>query len=197
MELMEAKRFDPTFRRPWTMLAATQTEPGKRGTLSRMFSSERGASIVEASLVSFFVLIPLLLGAIDFGRGYYVSIEVANAARTGVQYGAQNSVTLTDTTNIVKAVENEAPDVSTTCGSGKNACWVTGYPLAQWGCECSNQSSPSGGTLNSSSCSCPSNHAVNFVWVQTKVTYTPMFNIFGLFPPITLNSEARMRYSIP
>jgi len=190
MKLMRA-------RKKRTMLAATQTEPGKRGTLSRMFSSERGASIVEASLVSFFVLIPLLLGAIDFGRGYYVSIEVANAARTGVQYGAQNSVTLTDTTNIVKAVENEAPDVSTTCGSGKNACWVTGYPLAQWGCECSNQSSPSGGTLNSSSCSCPSNHAVNFVWVRTKVTYTPMFNIFGLFPAITLNSEARMRYSIP
>lgn len=161
------------------------------------FFSERGTSILEASLLSFFVLIPLLLGAIDFGRGYYVSIEVANAARAGVQYGAQNQVTLQDTTNIVKAAEHEAPDISTTCGSGKNACWVSGYPLAQWGCECSNQTSASGGTLNSSSCSCPSGHAVNFVWVQTKATYTPMFNFLGIFPAVTLNSEARMRFSIP
>jgi hypothetical protein len=177
--------------------AASHGCNGKRGALFHLFSSERGSSIIEAALVSLFILVPLLLGTIDFGRGYYISIEVANAARTGVQYGAQSQGALSDTTGIVNAVEKEAPDVSTTCGSGKNACWVSGYPLAQWGCECSNQTSTTGGTLSSSSCSCPSNHAVNFVWVQTKVTYTPMFNIFGWFPPITLNSEARMRFSIP
>jgi hypothetical protein len=169
----------------------------KRGAFFSVFLSERASSLVETSLLSTFVLIPLLLGAIDFGRGYYVSIEVANAARAGVQYGAQNQVTLQDTTSIVKAAEDEAPDISTTCGAGKNACWVSGYPLAQWGCECSNQPSALGGTLNSSSCSCPSGHAVNFVWVQTKATYTPMFNFLALFPDITLNSEARMRFSIP
>jgi Flp pilus assembly protein TadG len=167
--------------------------PARRGPLS----SERGSSLVEASLLSIFVLIPLLLGAIDFGRGYYVSIEVANAARAGVQYGAQNEATLQDTTNIIKAVENEAPDVSTTCGSGKNACWVSGYPQAQWGCECSNTSTSGGGTdscsLSQGSCT----HLVNFVVVTTKATYTPMFNFRGLFPPITLNSEAKMRFSIP
>ena len=169
----------------------------KHGAYFSVFFSERGSSLVEASLLSIFVLIPLLLGAIDFGRGYYVSIEIANAARAGVQYGAQNQATLQDTTNIVKAVENEAPDVSTTCGSGKNACWVSGYPQTQWGCECSNQTSPSGGTFNISSCSCSSGHAVNFVLVTTKATYTPMFNFRGLFPAITLNSEAKMRFSIP
>ena len=31
----------------------------------------------------------------------------------------------------------------------------------------------------------------------TKATYTPMFNFLSIFPPITLNSEARMRFSIP
>jgi TadE-like protein len=169
----------------------------KHGAFFSRFFSERGSSLVETSLLSAFVLIPLLLGAIDFGRAYFVSIEVANAARAGVQYGAQNQVTLQDTTNIVKAAENEAPDVATACGAGKNACWVSGYPLAQWGCECSSQTSASGGTLDSSSCSCPSGHAVNFVLVTTKATYTPMFNFLALFPDITLNSEAKMRFSIP
>ena len=158
--------------------------------------SERGSSLVETALVTIFVLLPLLLGAIDFGRAYYVSIEIANAAKAGAQYGAQNMVAMQDNSHIVSMTQNEAPDVSTTCGAGKNACWVSGYPQAQWGCECSTNSTAAGRTPNSSACTCPSGHPVEYVLVTTKVTYTPMFNIFGKFPPITLNSQAVMRYAL-
>ena len=157
---------------------------------------ESGSAIVETALVAIFVLIPMLLGAIDFGRAFYVSIEVANAARAAVQYGSQSQVQLQDSANVANVAKNEAPDISLTCGAGKNACWVSGYPLAQWGCECSNQTSPGGGTLNSTSCTCPGGHMVQFVLITTRVTYTPMFNMFNLFPPITLNSQAKMRYAL-
>jgi hypothetical protein len=170
---------------------AQQAKEGRRAS-----RSERGSSLVESALVAVFVLVPLLIGAIDFGRACYVAIEVANAARAGAQYGSQNMVAMVDTAHMISVAESEAPDVSLSCGAGKNACWVATYPKAVWGCECSNNSSPLGGTLNSTACSCPSGHAVQFVLVTTKVTYTPMFNIFGKFPPITLNSQAKMRYGL-
>jgi Flp pilus assembly protein TadG len=156
---------------------------------------ESGSAIVETALVAIFVLIPLLLGAIDFGRAFYISIEVANAARTAVQYASQSEQQLQDTTNVVNVAMTEAPDVQTTCGAGKNACWVSGYPTASWGCECSNQSTPTGGTPNSTSCTC-TGHMVLYSLVSTQVTYTPMFNLFHLFPAITMNSQAKTRYAL-
>ena len=41
----------------------------------------------------------------------YVSIEVANAARAGVQYGSQQQPTAAIMTNVVTVAENEAPDI--------------------------------------------------------------------------------------
>jgi Flp pilus assembly protein TadG len=159
---------------------------------------ESGSALVETALVAIFVLIPLLLGAIDFGRAFYISIEVANAARTAVQYASQSEAQLQDTTNVAAVAKTEAPDVKNACGAGVNACWVTNYPAASWGCECSNQSTPTGGTPNSTTAAaclaCP--HMVLYSLVTTQVTYTPMFNLFHLFPPITMNSQAKTRYAL-
>jgi len=159
--------------------------------------SERGSSIVEAALVSIFILIPLLLGTIDFGRVFYVSIEVANAASAGAKYGTQHVPSTADMANVVTVTENEAPDIATTCGAGKNACWVSGYPLAQWGCECSNVATTgtTGVTLNSTTACSACAHPVEVVIVTTKATYTPMFNFRGWFSPITLNSQAKVRFA--
>src|SRR5579862_2720001 len=140
----------------------------------RARSTERGVALVETVLIATFILIPLVIGAIDFGRGYYVAIEVANAARTAVQYGSQNGATLIDTTNMIAVAKSEAPDVQSSCGAGINACWRAGYPLAQYGCECSNQTAFTGGTNNVTSCSCAGGHSVNYVKVTTQVTYTPL-----------------------
>jgi Flp pilus assembly protein TadG len=162
-------------------------------------NSERGSAFVETALVAAFILIPLVVLAIDFGRGMYLAIEVANAARTAVQYGAQNGATVIDTTNMATVAKNEAPDVQTSC-AGSSACWAAGYPLAQYGCECSSQTAFSGGTPNSTTCSCPGGHAVDYVKVTTRVTYTPLLRFsFGpitAFGPITLNSQAKMRYAL-
>lgn len=161
-------------------------------------SRERGSSLVEASLVALLVLIPLLLGAINFGRGYYYGVEVTNAAKAGAQFGATSTGLLNAAglTGMVTAAQKEAMDISTSCGGSHNACWASGYPQAQWGCECSGTSTAGGGTnscgLSQSACT----HLVDFVVVTTKATYTPMFSMGGLFPPITLNGQAKIRLAV-
>ena len=87
--------------------------------------SETGSSLVEMGLL-LPVLFLLLLGAVDFGRAYYLAIEVSNAAHTGALYGAQNP---TDTSGMQGAATSDAPD-------------VPGFAVtATYGCECSNGAS--------------------------------------------------------
>ncbi len=57
-----------------------------RAQLAPRGRSQSGASLIELGIITPLLLL-LALGAIDFGRAYYLSIEVTNAARAGVQYG--------------------------------------------------------------------------------------------------------------
>lgn len=50
-------------------------------------TSQRGAALIEFALVTP-LLIMVLIGLIEVGRLTYFSIEVANAAHAGAQYGA-------------------------------------------------------------------------------------------------------------
>jgi len=157
-------------------------------------AGERGSSLVEASLVAVFILIPLLCGVINYGRAYFYSIEVVNAADAAAQFGAQNTgFTMTNTTGMITAAHNEAPDIVATCSGGPGACWVSVVP--SWGCECSGTSTPGGGTnvCSLTLASCGTAHLVNFVYVTTAATYTPYFNFLGLFPTMTLRGQAKVR----
>lgn len=49
--------------------------------------SEAGTAAIEMAFASI-LLIPMLLGTIDFGRCYYHGVTVANAARAGASYGS-------------------------------------------------------------------------------------------------------------
>lgn len=162
--------------------------------------SERGISLIESALVAFFVLIPLLLGVIDFGRAYFLQIEVTNAARAAVQYGAQNTGTLAVSADIQNAAYAEAPDIATSC-SGSGPCWLSVTVIT--GCECAtNAGTGTTGSLgtpfNSSACAATqpcgaTGHLVDFVNVTCQAQYTPIIGLPGLPKTITLNSQAKMR----
>ena len=141
-------------------------------------SSEDGSSLVE---LAFFL--PLLLGVLmsvaDFGRAYYLAIEVAGAAHAGAVYGAQN---ITDITGMQNAAKLNAPDVSGLVATGS------------WGCECSN------GTSSSASCTITPTCSVNVVYyakVTTSVLYNPIIlpfkGITSPISPITLTGSTTMR----
>ena len=140
--------------------------------------SEQGDSLVEIAMLLPFLGL-LLLGVIDFGRAYYLGIEVASAAEAGALYGSQNP---TDTAGMQSAAITDAPDVP-----GMTA-------TATIGCECSDGSS--------SQSPCPATpptcavNLVNYVQVTTTAIYTPMFRswvIPGLPSSITLHGSAKMR----
>ncbi len=137
-------------------------------------SSEAGNSLVETGLFLPLLLL-LLMGVADFGRAYYLAIEVAGAAHAGAVYGAQN---ITDTTGMQSAAKLNSPDVSGLVATGT------------WGCECSD------GTASSASCSITPTCTVNVVYyakVTTTVTYHPIMPWKGINSSMILTSSTTMR----
>jgi len=64
--------------------------------------SERGQSLVELAL-SFTILLALLAGVIDFGRGFFTWVALRDAAQEGALYGSTNP---TDSTGIDQRVRD-------------------------------------------------------------------------------------------
>jgi Flp pilus assembly protein TadG len=53
----------------------------------QFWRSERGGALVELAVV-LPVLVLIAIGVMDYGRVYYTSVTVANAARAGAEWGA-------------------------------------------------------------------------------------------------------------
>jgi Flp pilus assembly protein TadG len=143
-----------------------------------LLQDERGASLVELAVILPLFLL-LLAGAMDFGRAYFLAVEIAGAARAGAEYGAQNP---SDTAGITKAVQVDAPDV---------AGLSVGTPT--YGCECSD------GTLFSGSCTAKPSCTYNVVYrvtVTVSATYKPIFPWPKIPSSMALSSTATMRSGI-
>lgn len=142
------------------------------------FGSESGASLIELALV-LPILFLLLLAAVDFGRAYYLAIEVSDAAHAGALYGSQNS---TDTAGMQSAAVANASDVPN---------FTTSSVTASYGCECSDGSIPV--ATCSTTPSCGSMNVVDYVQVNTSTSYSAMLPYPGIPSSITLRGRARMR----
>lgn len=151
-----------------------QRSNDRRRRAPAQFGSESGSSLVEiALLLPVFLLV--LLGAVDFGRAYYLKIEVSDAAHSGALYGSQNP---TDTTGMQNAAAAAAPD-------------VPGFTAtAAYGCECSDGSSAIANCSSTPSCT---TNVVDYVVVTTSAAYSALFPYPGIPSPLTLNGSARMR----
>ena len=78
----------------------------------RIRPSQKGSLMLEFALGSTLLFLSLF-GPADFGRLFYYSIEVANAASAGAMYGSYKSSNMTDTDGIQTAAKSEAPEIST------------------------------------------------------------------------------------
>ena len=139
---------------------------------------DKGQAFVELALVlPVFVL--LLVGAAEVGRIAFASIEVSNAARAGVSYGAQNHATASDITGIQTAATQDGPELS-----GMQA-------VATQSCTCS-----SGTTITCSNaatlCLSP-NRIIEYVQVQTSANVATVFKFPGIPSTVTLGGYAIMR----
>lgn len=145
--------------------------------LAAISRCEAGQALAEASLaVPFFLL--LLLGAVDLARAAYAGIEVTNAAKAAVQYGAQNSATASNTFAIQNAAASDASSLTTLNTT------VSTAGICSDGSACTG----TGGTCRSNDCS--SSHIETILTVNASTTYHPIFPLPAGDNGITLRGEA-------
>jgi Flp pilus assembly protein TadG len=138
-------------------------------------ANDEGSSLVETALLTPALLL-MMLAVVDFGRAYYLAMEVAGAAHAGAEYGVQNPA---DTTGIKAAATSDAPNLP-------NLAVTT----PAYGCECSD------GTSYSANCSSTPSCTTNYVYridVQTSAAYKPLFPWPGIPSNLNLSSSASMR----
>src|SRR5271168_4968317 len=104
------------------------------------------------------------------------SDRALSAARAGVQYGAQNLTTVSDSSGMQNAAKADAPNLTAMTATGSHYC------------QCSN-----GSASTCLSTDCASSHRLTYVEVNTSATYTPLVNWPGVPTTTTLTSEAIMR----
>jgi Flp pilus assembly protein TadG len=141
-----------------------------------MLRKDDGSQLVELTLILPMLLL-ILAGAVDFGRAYFIAMEVSSAAEAGATYGLQNP---SDTAGMQAAALLDAPDLPTLT------------PVATYGTECSD------GTLAVAQSGTPptcSVDVVQYVEVDTTATYKPILTYPGIKSLFTIVGKSRMRAS--
>ncbi len=142
----------------------------------RVKNDRRGTSFIETAL-----LVPVMLlmccGTMDFARVVYAGIEVANAARAGVQYGALTPGNSGDTAGMTQAALNDAADLgSSVTATARNFCLCVGstteVPCSTTTCG----TTPSG-----------------YVAVTANYTFNSMVPLPGMPQSVVLTRTATMR----
>jgi Flp pilus assembly protein TadG len=151
-----------------------------RMTALRMtISNDMGQAFVELALVlPIFVL--LLIGAAELGRLAYISIEISNAARAGVAYGAQNHVTALDIAGMQTAATQDAQNITNLV--------ATAAPPS---CSCSNGTAITCANAGTN-CVSPA-RIIEYVQVSTSASVDTAFHLPGIPNTVTMNGNAIMR----
>jgi Flp pilus assembly protein TadG len=140
-------------------------------------STQSGQALLEVALVTPLLLL-LAVGIIEIGRYAYYSILVADAARAGAQYGAQNLATAADTAGIQTAAENDGQSLSELKVTVQQECGCTGSSI--------------GGACPATFCASP-NHALVYVKVTVTGKFKSLFKYPGIPKSIHCDSTELMR----
>jgi Flp pilus assembly protein TadG len=149
----------------------------QRKSLIGFWNNRKGSSFIETAIL-FPVILLLSTGIMDFARVVYSGIEVANAARAGVQFGALTPGNSGDMNGMVQAAMNDAADLGLT---GVTA-------TARNFCECNSGT----GEVPCSSTTCGVTPS-GYVSVTAHYTYNLLAPWPGLPRSIVLTRTADMR----
>lgn len=139
-------------------------------------SSEKGQAAIEFAFIAP-VLLLLLLAVADFGRVFFVSVSVNNAARAGAQYGSQSVTDAADSTGMEAAATTDGANIS-----GWNK------PTASQ-CTCvASQNIPACAARY-----CMHAPQATYVTVGTSATFNTIFPYPGIPSSITLTGQAIMQ----
>ena len=144
-------------------------------------NAEGGQALIETAIM-FPVLVILLVGAAELARLAYTAIEVANAAKAGVAYGAQSNTAAADSAGIQTAALNDASDLSATL----TATATIAGSCSNTGVSCTG----AGGSCTNTDCSDAGDHILSTLTVHTSVTFDPIIHLPGLPTTFNLQSQA-------
>lgn len=150
--------------------------PNYRALRRVLRPGESGGALVETAL-TMPLLVILVLGAVELARVAYAAIEVSNAARAAVSYGAQNGGTASDTVGITWAATQEAANLSSLSIASITRSYI-----------CSNGNASTG--LNTD---CPNSHIEETLTVKTQATVDPLIHLPGLPLTYTLHGTASQK----
>jgi Flp pilus assembly protein TadG len=142
-------------------------------SLRGLRTGEAGGALVETAL-TVPLLIILILGAVEIAQVAYASIEVANAAKAAVAYGAQSGGTAGDTTGITYAATSDAADVPSLT-----------VPTISISYICSDGTAATGLATD-----CANSHIEEILTVSTQATLSPIVHLPGLPMSYTLHGQA-------
>ena len=132
-----------------------------------------GGSLVEACL-TLPLLFMFVLGATEFTRVAYTSLEVVSAAKAGVAYGAQRGGYTGDTDGITMAAQTDAPNVPGLTVLTPTSSYV-----------CSDGSASTGQPGD-----CSTSHIIQTLTVTTQVQLNPMIHVPGTPQTYTITGTA-------
>ena len=149
---------------------------------TKLLRGDAGQSFVEIAL-TLPVLVTLVIGAAEFASVAYVAIEVSNAAKAAVAYGAQNPTAVADTTGIQNAAILDASNITLTSSN----VTVSTAGICSSGAACTGSNS----TCTNTDCKTNAgDHIETILTVGTSYTYTPKIHIPGLPTSYTLRGHA-------
>ena len=156
--------------------------------LRRARRSEAGAALVELAIALPFLVL-VFAATIDFGRIFYASIALTNAARAGAQYGAHNAAQSGDTATMQTRATGASP----------NLTGVTA--VATRLCECATDAgtipfsatSPPNTCDSSTACSSTTHLVVTVTVTVSKTFTTIMSGVPGIPGSVSLSRTATMR----
>ena len=157
--------------------------PGIRAR-SGVLCDDSGSSLVETALLVSIFGVPLLFGTVVTATVLYRSIEITNAAHSGVMYGMQSASYANQTTQIATAAQAEASDFGTN---------LTVTPTMYLACSAA-QSGTSYTLLATANTSCTGSlgHTLAFVKVVASAPVTLPFTCCGLPASITVSRTSVM-----
>lgn len=157
--------------------------------MTRLFKSvrpnkalgEEGSALVELA-ISLPLLTLMLLGAAEFARIAYASIEVANGAHAAALYASYSLAASADPGGISNAANSDAGNLT-----GGNAISVTSVTTA---CTCADTAYSPSSCSDNSTCNNNNTSMVTAVTVQTKSTFSPIIRIPGGATTYTLRGQS-------
>ena len=145
----------------------------KKHTSIAQLHREDGGALVEACL-TLPLLFMLILGAAEFSRVAYTSLEVVSAAKAGVAYGAQSYGLSSDTDGITLAATTDAANIPNLTVATPTSSFV-----------CSDGTASTGANTD-----CSTSHIIQTLTVQTSAQLSPLIHVPGTPSTYTITGSA-------